>query len=275
MSKLKYDQTGERRYETGVSNLAVFVWDKTKGKYGIGNAWNGVTAVSEAPEGGEDNYIYADNIKYLNLKSPEEWKGSITAYDCPKAFDACDGILEIDDGIVFGQQDRSSFAICFLSRLGNDVDGDKYGQKLTIVYGLTATPTSKDHNTVNDSPEAQEFSWDINSLPVVVDGYNAFSTITVKSTECSKEKWTQIINTLYGSDAAEAVYKLTTDTSIVQGKKYYTRTGSEGAYVYTEVTSPIESELNLYYELVSPATEDKEPTLMMPDDFLRLAGKIA
>ena len=275
MSKLIFDATGQRMFETGVSNLALYVWDKTQNKYGKGVAWNGVSALSESPDGGEDNYVYADDIKYLNLKSPEEWKGSITAYDCPKEFDQCDGISEIDEGIYFGQQDRKTFAIAFLSRLGNDTEGDKYGKLLTIVYGLTASPSSRDHNTVNESPEAQELSWDLNSLPLVVDGYNAFSTVKIKSTECSSEKWTQIINTLYGTDQAAAVYKKTEDTDIVPNKDYYTRTGSEGSYVYTKVTSPSQSEIDQYYELVSPATEASDPTLMMPEDFLRLAGKIS
>lgn len=271
MSKLKYDQTGERYFETGVSDLALFVWDKTQNKYGKGVAWNGVSAVSEAPEGGEDNYIHADNIKYLNLKSPEDWKGSITAYSSPKEFDACDGTLEILPGVTFGQQDRKTFAICFLSRIGNDTEGDKLGKKLTIVYGLTASPSSRDHNTVNESPEAQELSWDINSLPVVVDSYNAFSTIVIKSHECSQENWTKIINTLYGTDASAAVYKKTTDTEVVEGKDYYTRSGSEGSYIYTKVVSPSTSEIDSYYELVTPATEESDPTLMMPEDFLKLA----
>lgn len=270
MSKLKWDQTGERLFETGVSDVALYVWDKTTNQYGKGVAWNGVSAISESPEGGEDNFLYADNIKYLNLKSLEEWKGSITAYSSPKEFDACDGTLSIDDGIYFGQQDRRSFAIVFKTRIGNDTDGDKHGEQLTVVYGCSATPSSKDHNTVNDSPEAQELSWDISSLPVTVEGYNAVYSIKIKSTECSREKWNTIINTLYGTDAHDAVYEKTKDTNIVPDKDYYTRSGDEGSYVYTKVVSPSASELNLYYEMVSPATTNADPTLMMPADFLAL-----
>lgn len=272
MSKIVFDQTGQRYFETGVSDVVLYVWDSANNKYGKGVGWNGVSAISESPEGGEDNYVYADNIKYLNLKSVEEWNGSIQAYSSPKEFDACDGSITIADGISFGQQSRKTFAIAFMSRIGNDTEGDKLGKMLTIIYGCSAKPSSRDHNTVNDNPEAQELSWDLSSLPVNVgNGYNALSTIKVKSTECSAANWTTIINTLYGTDATEAVYTKTTDTSVDTSKTYYTRSGSEGSYTYTEVTSPSTSEIANYYELTTPATTDSEPTLMMPADFQALA----
>lgn len=270
--KLKFDQTGKRLYETGVSNVILFKFDKSTQKYGKGVAWNGVTAISESPEGGEDNFIYADDIKYLNLKSVEEWNGSITAYSSPKEFDSCDGTTELNDsGIKFGQQSRDTFAIVFKSRIGNDVDGDKHGYKLKVVYGLTATPSSRDHNTVNDSPEAQELSWDLSSIAVVTEGYDALSTVEINSITCPPEKMKLILNTLYGTDAVEAVYKKTTDTTVDPLKTYYTRSGSEGTYIYTPVDSPVDDDIDSYYEKVSDPTEDKDPELLMPDDFKAIA----
>lgn len=165
MSMLTWDGTSERLYETGVDRGVYYAMNDS-GKYGDAVAWNGLTGVTESPDGADANDIYADNIKYLSLISKENWKGTIKAYTYPVEFNACMGQVEIPDAFAyFGQQSRSKFGFSWRSLVGNDVKGDKYSYKLHIAYGLSAAPSEMDHATENDSPEAQEFSWEISSIP--------------------------------------------------------------------------------------------------------------
>lgn len=168
MAKLTWDETVKRLYETGIDQVVLFPMDST-GAYGTGVAWNGVTGVTESPEGADANDIYADNIKYLSLISAENWKGTIKAYTWPKEFNRCQGEWEFDNGtnkgVIFGQQVHQKFGLAWRTIVGNAAEGDSYGYKLHVAYGLTAAPSEKDHTTVNDSPEATEFSWEISSIP--------------------------------------------------------------------------------------------------------------
>ena len=181
MAKLTWDEAANRIYETGVDRVVLFpmTGNTVSGMetdYDEGKAWNGVTGITENPEGADANDIYADNMKYLSLISVENWKATIKAYTWPREFNACQGELEFNDGthmgLFFGQQDHMKFGLAWRTIVGNAVKGDSYGYKLHVAYGLTAAPSEKDHATVNDSPEATEFSWDLNSIP------DAFVTTT-------------------------------------------------------------------------------------------------
>jgi len=175
MAKLTWDETAKRLYETGVDHVALFVMNPSGSvdEYSTPVAWNGITGITESPDGADANDIYADNIKYLSLISKENWKGTIKAYTSPKDFKLCEGEIEFNDGahvsdIYFGQQSRRRFGLAWRTIVGNASEGDGYGYKLHIAYGLSAAPSERDHATENDSPEATEFSWEINSIPQVV-----------------------------------------------------------------------------------------------------------
>lgn len=208
MSKLVWDKTGERYYETGVKNGVLYVVDNT-GNYGKGVAWNGLTKVTESPSGAEATPLYADNIKYLNLMSAEEFGFTIEAYTYPDEFAACDGSSEIAKGITIGQQSRKTFGFCYRTENGNDTLGTDYGYKIHIVYGATASPSSKDYQTINDSPEAISLSWEVKTTPVEVtteiDGNKPKPTATliIDSTKVDKTKLKSIEDKLYGTEAEE------------------------------------------------------------------------
>ena len=208
MSKLVWDKTGERYYETGVKNGVLYVVDNT-GNYGKGVAWNGLTKVTESPSGAEATPLYADNIKYLNLMSAEEFGFTIEAYTYPDEFAACDGSSEIATGITIGQQSRKTFGFCYRTENGNDTLGTDYGYKIHIVYGATASPSSKDYQTINDSPEAISLSWEVKTTPVEVtteiDGNKPKPTATliIDSTKVDKTKLKSIEDKLYGTEAEE------------------------------------------------------------------------
>ena len=173
MAKLTWDETANRLYETGVDHVILFPMDANS-DYGDGVAWNGCTGITENPEGADANDIYADNIKYLSLISVENWKATIKAYTWPTEFNPCQGEYEYNDGtyrgLFFGQQNHRRFGLAWRTIVGNAAQGDSYGYKLHIAYGLTAAPSEKDHATVNDSPEATEFSWELNSIPEAFTG---------------------------------------------------------------------------------------------------------
>ena len=202
MSKLKWDQVGERLYETGVSKGVLY--PKTaQGAYGNGVAWNGLTSVNESPSGAEATPLYADNIKYLNLLSAEEFGATVEAYTYPDEFAACNGELELGKGVSVGQQKRSSFGLSYQTKIGNDVDGE-YGYKIHIIYGAFAAPSEKAYATVNDSPEAITFSWELTTTPVEVPGMKPTASITIDSTKIDAEKLTALEDLLYGTAEAEA-----------------------------------------------------------------------
>lgn len=198
MSLLKWDQTGERLYETGVSKGVLYVMGENG--YGKGVAWNGLTAVNESPEGGELSAVYADNIKYLSLRSAEDFKATIECYTYPDEFAECNGEAAIATGAIIGQQKRKTFAFCYQTKIGSDTDEDK-GYKIHIIYGATAAPSERSHETVNDSPEAMSMSFELNTVPVEVEGFKPTAHIVLDSTKVPAAKLTQIKNSLYGVDA--------------------------------------------------------------------------
>jgi hypothetical protein len=201
MSKIKWDQTGERFYETGVSKGVLYPYDTTG--YGTGVAWNGLTNVSESPEGAEATPLYADNIKYLNLMSTEEFKATVEAYTYPDEFAACNGEAELGTGVSIGQQKRKSFGMCYQTKIGNDVDSD-LGYKIHIIYGALAAPSEKSYATVNDSPEAITFSWELSTTPVEVKGFKPTASLVIDSTKVDSTKLAELEDELYGCDAQEA-----------------------------------------------------------------------
>ena len=202
MSRLTWDKTGERYYETGVKQGVLYPI-QTDGKYSKGVAWNGLISVNESPSGAEATPLYADDIKYLNLISNEEFGATIEAYTYPDEFYECDGSASLADGVMIGQQKRKTFGLCYRTTVGNDVDGNDYGYKLHLIYGCLAAPSEKGYNTVNDSPEAITFSWEISTTPVSVKGFKPTSQITIDSTkiaEGKKAKLTELEDILYGKD---------------------------------------------------------------------------
>ena len=201
--KLVWDKTGERFYETGVKNCALYVQDST-GAYPKGVAWNGITAITESPSGAEASPIYADDIKYLNLISAEEFGATIEAYTYPDEFAQCDGSAEIAAGITIGQQVRKAFGIAYKTTLGNDIDGNEFGYKLHIIYGCKAAPSEKAYATINDSPETITFSWEISTTPVNVEGFKPTANITIDSTKIEANKLAALEAVLFGSNDTEA-----------------------------------------------------------------------
>ena len=201
MAKLVWDETGKRLYETGVSQGVLY--PQSGGSYPNGVAWNGLTAVTESPSGAEATPLYADNIKYLNLFSAEEFGATIEAYTYPDEFMACDGSAQIAKGAYIGQQNRKQFGMCYKTLLGNDVDANDHGYKLHIIYGAMASPSEKAYATVNDSPEAITFSWEVTTTPVNVTGYEPTASIVIDSTKCNAEKLADLEEILYGSAEEE------------------------------------------------------------------------
>ena len=201
--KLVWDKTGERFYETGVKNCALYVQDST-GAYPKGVTWNGITAITESPSGAEASPIYADDIKYLNLISAEEFGATIEAYTYPDEFAQCDGSAEIATGITIGQQVRKAFGIAYKTTLGNDIDGNELGYKLHIIYGCKAAPSEKAYATINDSPEVITFSWEISTTPVNIEGFKPTANITIDSTKIEANKLAALEAVLFGSNDTEA-----------------------------------------------------------------------
>ena len=202
MPKLVWDATGERYYETGVKNGVLYI--PTDGVYSKGVAWNGLTAVTESPSGAEATALYADDMKYLNLYSAEEFGATIEAYTYPDEFAACDGSAELAKGVLIGQQKRTPFGLCYKTTIGNDTDGNDHGYKLHIIYGAMASPSEKAYATINDSPEAITFSWEVTTTPVTVAGFKPASYIVIDSTKANSPKLTALEGILYGSESDEA-----------------------------------------------------------------------
>ena len=202
MSKLVWDQTGERLYETGVKMGVLYL--PTAGVYNKGVAWNGLTAVTESPSGAEATPMYADDIKYLNLLSNEEFGATIEAYTYPEEFAECDGSAALSTGVYIGQQPRKTFGLCYRTVLGNDTENNDYGYKLHLIYGALAAPSEKAYSTINDSPEAITFSWEVTTTPVNVTGHKPTASITIDSTKVDKEKLVALEKILYGDGETEA-----------------------------------------------------------------------
>lgn len=198
MSKIVWDKTGERLYETGVKNGVLYL--QTDGVYNNGVAWNGLTAVTESPSGAEATALYADDMKYLNLYSAEEFGATIEAYTYPDEFAECDGSKELVDGVVIGQQTRKAFGLCYRTVIGNDTDGEAHGYKLHIIYGAMASPSEKAYATINDSPEAITFSWEVTTTPVNVTGAKPTASVVIDSTKADPTKLAALEAILYGKD---------------------------------------------------------------------------
>lgn len=203
MAKLVWDNTGERFYETGVKQGVLYVQDD-KGAYPKGVAWNGLTAVTESPSGAEATPLYADDIKYLNLFSTEEFGATVEAYTYPEEFGVCNGEAELTPGVAIGQQARKAFGMCYRTTIGNDVVGNDYGYKLHIIYGAKASPSEKAYATINDSPEAITFSWELTTTPVAVAGFKPTASLTIDSTKVDKDKLATLEAVLFGSESEEA-----------------------------------------------------------------------
>lgn len=209
MSKIVWDKVGERTYETGIDHGVLYV-QATGGLYPKGVAWNGLTGVTESPSGAEANPQYADNIKYLNLVSAEEFGATIAAFTYPEEFGVCDGTADPVPGVTLGQQGRKQFGLCYRTVLGNDVDGQDHGYKLHLIYNALAAPSEKDYQTINESPEAINFSWEVTTTPIAVTGYKPTAALTINSTKVDAAKLAALEVILYGKDAttdpaAEAV----------------------------------------------------------------------
>lgn len=210
MSKLVWDQTGERLYETGVKKGVLYVAG-TGGAYSNGVVWNGLTAVTESPSGAEATPLYADDIKYLNLMSAEEFGATVEAYTYPDEFAECDGSASLSDGVTIGQQKRKTFGLSYVTTLGNDVDNNEYGYKIHLIYGAVASPSEKSYATINDTPEPVTFSWEITTTPVNItataaDGtaYKPTASVTIDSTKVDADKLAELEDILYGTAEEEA-----------------------------------------------------------------------
>ena len=196
---LVWDETGKRFYETGVKNCALYVQDSS-GAYPKGVAWNGITAITESPSGAEATKLYADDTNYVSLYSAEVFGATVEAYTYPPEFEACDGTSQLTKGVTIGQQDRSTFGMCYRTTIGNDVAGNDYGYKLHLIYGAKASPSEKAYNTINDSPEAITFSWELTTTPVTVNGFRPTASITIDSTKADSTKLAALEDILYGKD---------------------------------------------------------------------------
>ena len=201
MAKITWDGTGEKIYETGVDHGVLYPYGSSEAPYGTGVAWNGLTNVSESPSGAEPSPIYADNIKYVNLMSAEEYGATIEAYTYPDEFAECDGSKELAPGVYAGQQARKTFGMSYRTKIGNDVDGEDHGYKLHLIYGALASPSEKSYATINDSPEATTFSWEISTTPVEITGGKPTACLTIDSTKVDTTKLTALEKILYGDGA--------------------------------------------------------------------------
>lgn len=277
--KIQWDASGEHKYETGVDHAVLYPIDEN-GDYSNGYAWNGISSVNESPSGAEATPVWADNIKYLNLYSAEEFGATIEAYTYPDEFAECDGSAESAPGVYIGQQSRKTFGLAYRSRIGNDTMGDEYGEKIHLIYGAKASPSQRSYSTVNDSPEAATMSWELTTTPIAVSGMKPTSLITIDSTKTDAAKFEQLKQILYGTpahDTIPAVYKVTEDSTYNSLVTYYTRSGAgtnESPYVYTEATGiDAFAAGTTYYEKVSDTVDPAaavDPRLPLPDEVISI-----
>ena len=217
MSKLVWDQTGEREYETGVKNGVLYVQGES-GTYPKGVAWNGIISVTESPSGAEEQALYADDIKYAAPRSREEFGATIEAYTYPEAFEKCDGSAELAPGVAIGQQTRTPFGLAYKTTIGNDTENNNYGYKLHLIYGATAAPSEKAYQTINDSPEAITFSWELTTTPVSVNGYEPTAILTIDSTKTDPTKLATLEGILFGSEETEARLPLPNEIATIMAR---------------------------------------------------------
>ena len=226
MAKLVWDAIGEHKYETGVDHVALYKPNAQK-KYVGGVAWNGVSSISESPSGADSNPIYADNIKYLDLRSAEEFGATVECYTYPPEFAECNGEAIVTNGVVIGQQSRKTFGLAYRSIVGNDLQGNDYAYKLHMIYGATASPSEKQYSTVNDSPEAGTFSFELTTTPIAVQGYKNTASLTIDtSLFTDKDKITALENKLFGTDQDEPELPTPAEVFDLLGMKYDESTGT-------------------------------------------------
>lgn len=239
MSALVWDQTTEHLYETGNDHAVVYPYNAQSKAYDSGVAWNGITGITESPSGADETALYADNIKYLSLRAAEEYGMTVTAYTYPPEFAELDGSAFAEDlpGVRIYQQARKTFGMSYRTIIGNDTESNDHGYKLHLVYGLTASPSERGFSTVNDSPEAIEFSWEMTGVPVAITGYKNSCLITIDSTAFDtvekKAKLKNLEDVLYGTDDAYAEFS---GETFVEGTTYYEKVNNE--YVATEDQTP-------------------------------------
>lgn len=269
MAKLAWDLTGQHLYETGTDHCVVYP-AASDGTYPSGAAWNGVTGWTESPSGADETALYADNIKYLSLRSAEEFGATLTAYTYPDVFADLDGSAALMAGVKIYQQARKSFGLAIRTLIGNDIDSNDHGYLLHLVYGLTASPSERGYSTVNDSPEAIEFSWEMKSVPVNVTGYKPTSIITIDSTKVNANRLADLEDVIYGTSAGDR-YFLSDDTTVDSSKTYYTK-GSDGTY--TEVSEPTGNpHTSEYYE--KKTLTDADARLPLPDEVIAILNGTA
>lgn len=263
MSRIIWDKTGERLYETGVSQGVLYPIQEG-GVYNKGVAWNGLTAVTESPSGAEATPLYADNIKYLNLMSTEEFGATIEAYTYPDEFAECDGSASLATGVYIGQQKRKTFGMSYKTILGNDVDNNNYGYKLHTIYGALAAPSEKAFATVNDSPEAITFSWEISTTPVNVTGFEPTASITIDSTKADPTKLKKLEDILYGTDPT--LLAVQPDDWATNYANYFKKSENEFIPVTADDGSAPAWAADTYYSA-------NEPRLPLPDEIAEIMGE--
>lgn len=225
---LTWDATGSRYYETGTKNGVLYPYDSTKGTYPKGVAWNGLTAVTESPSGADESAIYADDMKYASLRAAEEFGATIEAYTYPDEWAACDGSADLGKGVSIGQQSRKKFGLCYRTVLGNDTELDSHGYKIHLLYGCTASPSEKSYASINDSPDAISFSWDITADKIPVAGFKPTACVTIDSTKIDPTKLAKLEALLYGTDATTGTNPVTaTDAQLPLPSDIITLLGTE------------------------------------------------
>lgn len=203
MARLIWDEVGQRFFETGVKNGVLYVQDND-GSYKNGVVWNGLTAVTESPSGAEETPLYADDVKYLTLRSAEEFGATVEAYTYPEEFEQCDGSASIANGVTIGQQARRAFGLCYRTSVGNDIQGQNFSYKLHLIYGCTVAPSEKSYSTINDNPEAITFSWELSTVPVPVDGFSPTASLVIDASKVDEGKMQQLEDALFGNESNEA-----------------------------------------------------------------------
>ncbi len=279
MAKLMWDETGKRFYETGV-DYGVLYLPNAQGAYINGVAWNGLTSISESPSGAEPNAQYADNIKYLNLFSAEEFGATIEAFTYPDEFAQFDGLGTPSPGVTIGQQSRRGFGLSYRTKIGNDVEGDDYGYKIHLIYGCTASPSEKAYNTINDSPEPITFSWEITTTPVSVPGMKPTSVITIDSTKVNAANLTALEQILYGDTAVDPSLPLPSTVITMFAGGVTTVTATQPAYNATTKTITIPTVTGVTYYINGEAvpagnvviTSDTVVTARANDGYVFAAG---
>lgn len=269
MAKLAWDLTGQHLYETGTDHCVVYP-AASDGTYPSGAAWNGVTGWTESPSGADETALYADNIKYLSLRSAEEFGATLTAYTYPDEFARLDGSDSPLTGVKIYQQARRSFGLAIRTLIGNDIDSNDHGYMLHLVYGLTASPSERGYSTVNDSPEAIEFSWELKSVPVNVTGYKPTSIVTIDSTKIEPMKLADLEDVIYGATAGDR-YALTWDTTADSEKTYYKLEGT----TYSEVTPQTGDNPKTLGWYEKKTVTDSSARLPLPDEVIAILNGTA